>query len=49
MRSAVGGLDDAVTAVEAGDEDHTKAVHVTGRVTHAFVLNLRCWEDKIGI
>ena len=40
-------LYDAVTSVEAGDEDHAQAVHVTGSGASTFVLNLRGWDEAI--
>ena len=41
LLSAMGGLDDAVPTVEAGDKDHAQAVHVAARGARTFVLNLR--------
>ena len=45
MLSAVRGLYDAVTTVEASNKDHSQAVHVARGVTGAFVLNLRGWDE----
>ena len=44
LLGAVRCLNYAVAWVETGDEDHTKAVHVTRSCEHAFVLNLRGCE-----
>ena len=43
---AVRGLNDTLSPREAGDVDHTKAVHVTVARTTAFVKNLRSWNIK---
>ena len=41
---AVTGLDDTVTTVEAGYEDHAEAVEVTVGGAAPLVLDLGCWQ-----
>ena len=41
---AVVGLDDTLAVVETGNDDHTKAIHITRCGAAALVLNLRCWK-----